>query len=571
MIPSAPSRSHPAATLRHPLTYVMLALWSVALVPPGAEAQGGPAKHNPPEKRPDDQGSYIARLDVVAVKLLVRLPKHEDSGSKSQMAASDLVVFENDQERRVLDLQVLSELSKEAPQNSAPGPAATVAYSPVRFAFYVDVPFASHRALQSTYIALERWLDDIAALGTIELIVANPRPVERLSATRDARAVRKVMRDLRNESSARSEVERVRSGVLRGGVPDSRRQVLRYLAAEESRFLRERAIHLAQWAAQDVHRGEVRILFLISGAFDADPADFYLARLAPDPDDLSDRARLAADLAELRQTRLYGSLARDLGALGWAVFPIVSSEVGFSSIGSAAENGHSRWLAFARGASPSLNMSPFMFTDPLGAWQEMARVTGGTVLSSARLVADSLRNLGGLAVLTYERTGEPVGRAFSVEVRSRVTGKRLPASLWRAEGTPEELAALRGIQQLATNDSIGELKLNARMLDSQPAADGSRTITVAGSISAPSGTFGEIGTRRPTLRLTVVPEAVGGQPKAQHRIVESFGVGSTGATFTAMIHVVAKVERVALVAEDLASGMWGGALVQLLEPPPGKP
>ena len=170
--------------------------------------------------------------------------------------AGDLTVIEDGQPRPVSALAPLSR--------------------PWRIVIYVDRMLTGSRTLRAAAGSLAERARELAALGTVEVIVAEPQPRVVLPATRDAQAIDEALSKLWLSGEGRDDVR-----VLRQRFRDERGEEGEDLAdrAEgaveaEARLVRRQQDALAEWlVAQE--GGGPRALLLVSDGFDADPEKFY--------------------------------------------------------------------------------------------------------------------------------------------------------------------------------------------------------------------------------------------------------------------------------------------------------
>lgn len=523
-------------------------------------------------------------LEITAVTVPVRV-ELDGGATAPPLRADEVVVREGGEARRVVSLVRLASAAASAAPPAAPREVVPATLPEparaARIAVYVDVPMSNSQSLGAAMRRLAGQADELVAAGEVEVVVADPAPATVLAPTRDARRLRDALRELSGRGAVASVVERIRRSVLSGEAGVTRhRDLLRARAAEEVRVVAERRLRLALWAASTPSFGRPRFLFLVSGVYDSDPSDFYLDRLegggsgggsggAIVRQSVTDSMLLETDLKALRQGRSESDLGSDLAALGWMTFPVAYSDLGFDTFGGADEAGHSRFLAMARGAtSPLGGPSAFLFADPLAGWSTVAAPTGGEVLASDKALRDAVRDLGGLYLLTYERSG-PAGAAVrTLELESRRPGARLHSLAKVGEATPEGVAALATGALLAGSEPERDLPL----VIGPPrwVADGevpSLLLEIRVDVSdLRAATGAELGRE---LRLTLaLPTTTGSVDVRQQRLAAP--PGAPRWHFSLRVRVAPSAERIALRLEDLATGLRGGAVVAV-PPRPGSP
>ena len=555
-----------------------------AVAAPAAVPQASPPATSSPEP---PAATIHDVVEITAVTVAVRVEPRRGHGPV-RLAPADVTVREDGERRRVVSLVRLADqadpgapepsaaAASAAATEAAPGPEETPpdAAAPTRIAIYVDVPMASAVTLRSSLARLRVLAGELTRLGEVEIAVADPDPVVELEPTRDAAQVRRVLHRLASRGNALSGIERIRLPVLRGEEDVGRhRDLLLARAREEARFVRSRQTRLGVWAASTPSLGRPRILFLVSGAYDEDPRDFYLDRLEAGSrsgsaggtlvrEPVSQRTLLETDLRNLVHGSDDESLGSDLATLGWMVFPVATADLGLESFGSAEEPGDSRWLAMARGASErSSGAPPFLFTHPLSGWTALAGPSGGEVLGTDRQVTRAVRALGDVFLLTYERTGPPTGVTHRLEVEIPGSGLEVHAPRVVSEGTPESVAGLAAARLLSGGEPAADLPVVLGVA-SEVRIDDRRELHLAVAVDVKAlaplmgPTFGS------AVRLTVaVPTPDGGV-----RVLQRLAAAPPGSAlwrFDLTVDAPPDAERLALAVEELATGMRGGAVLGL--------
>jgi hypothetical protein len=549
---------------------------------------GQPPAADAPAPEPQGPATTIHEvLQITAVTVPVRF-ETKKGHDPVVVAPEDVTVREDGEIRNVVSLVRLAdqaaatEPATDAAETAAagaaaaePGPEETAesAPAPTRIAIYVDVPMTTAAALRSSLQRLRMLAEHLTRLGEVEITVADPDPVVALEPTRDTREVRRVLHELSYRGGGLSGIERIRLPVLRGEEDVGRhRDLLLARAREEVRFVGSRQMRLGVWAASTPSLGRPRILFLVSGGFDEDPRDFYLDRLentsAPGSrgsnlrESVSQRTLLETDLRELARGPEDEALGSDLAALGWLVFPVVEADIGWNSFNGADEPGLSHWLAMARGATQlSTAGPPLPFSHPLAGWSGVAAPSGGEVLGTDRQVERSVRALGDVYLLTYERSGPPTGATHRLSVEIRGSDALVHAPRQVSEGTPESVAGLAAVRLLQGGVPESDLPVKLGQL-SDVRVDGRREVHLAAAVDVGSllpvvgPSFG--GSVRLTLAVTA--------PKGAVRVLQRLASAPHGSPlwrFDLTVQPPPGASRVALTVEDLGSGLRGGAVLEL--------
>ncbi|HEV7516332.1 MAG TPA: VWA domain-containing protein [Thermoanaerobaculia bacterium] len=512
-------------------------------------------------------------------------------------AAADLTVLENGEPRRVLAFEPLGQ-------------------TPWRFVVYVDRVLASSRTLRSALGALTAHSAELAALGTVEVVLAEPEPLILLPATRDPYAieetlgrlaytglgldgVRSVRRHLRDEAAAGAGGAAATAAASGGEAPVG---VAEEAAAEEVRLVRRQVDNLAAWlatadAANAAHvansandADRPRALFYVADGWDRDPREFYrpLRKAAA-----ASGVGAADPLAPFTLETDTPALARTVAALGWTALPIAVGDAPLPDL---------RHPRLGRPAQPSprvgvtlperdrdrelekqiaeKNREAPLLLHPLEPLQEMAEASGGEVLESPLALPDAIARLRGRFLLRYESTPVTDGRARTVVVRVAAPDLTLHTRQLAGAGTPAEVAALHARRLLEGEEGRGDLPVSAalRIADGGPTGRQAQVEVRLNPAALPAGSVppGAL------LRLTTAaPEEPLGARVAERPLGAGDATGATGEeawTYRVTVPLPEGADRLAVVVDLPANGQWGGELAAVVTgdeaaeaatPPPG--
>jgi VWFA-related protein len=457
------------------------------------------------------------------------------------LRAGDLTVVDGDQTRPVTDLAPLTK--------------------PWRIVIYVDRVLTGSRTLRTAAGSLAERAAILAALGPVEVVVAEPVPRVVLSATQDVRALDEALSKLWLAGDGRDDVrilrQRFRDQKKTEGSPgDSWSEAI----DEEERLVRRQQDALSEWLlAQE--GGGPRALLLVSDGFDVDPEKFY----HPDSTPPADTATSApASDGALEKTGL--ETARTAAALGWTVFPLPMGDSSLPDLRRVKPNptpqvplGGKIILGRKKPEEAPKDQPPP--TPELQAPQQplnwLAQATGGEVILGPGSLAAALTHLRSRFWLRYQAIRETDGRPHAVEVKTSRSDLSLKTRRWDVEGVPEAIAASRAGRILdGTEDGIG-LEISARIQPAQPADAGREMLDLRlESPELPPG----------PLRVTVAGTA--GRGATHHILSAADVVGTEPNVYRLPISVPQGSDAVGVVVEPVAGGAWGGQVVNLGGPPP---
>lgn len=196
--------------------------------------------------------------------------------------------------------------------------------------------------------------------------------------------------------------------------------------------------------------------------------------------------------------------------------------------------------------------------DPLAPGLSLCKATTGTMIRHSSSLVTALGELGQRVRLTFQVSGEPDGELHSLEVRSKRKYEPV-ATAWIRSGVPQEVAAARVRRMLGDEDIEGDLVVQATL---KPLGDG--RFRLEGSVRG-----GEENLESTRMTIGVgTPEELAA---LEHRTVKPFQQEEEGQngvsewSFVTDLAPPAGPYTVAVLVEDMISGLWGTAAVDLPE------
>lgn len=543
-----------------------------------ATGVGAPPARPQPAEPP--AGSFGERIEVTAVSVPIRA--RAEKGGAVALSAAEVEVLEDDQPVTVLSIDRVGGTNSRTPPATAaagaPAPTGPTAGAPPvrawRIVVYVDLQLAGITSVRQAAWDLGGQAERLAALGEVEVVLADDAPKLVFGPSRDADAIKKALRKNAADNFGQRRLVRLRqefftrsNGALglanrRGssGNAGSEVNLVRAFGYEEARLLEMRRQMLESYFAERSIPDWPQAAFLVTGGYDLEPQEFYLPVAEGSGGDSGEIQRLRGDFQRFSQARSNEGLARQLAALGWTLFPILPYDQDLAFSASAANDGSSRWRAMgggsAAGAAPLT-----LIRHPEEPWRELAETTGGELVADLRKLDAAVEGLEARLLLTYQVGRRRDGTLHRLEVRSRRPGVVITAPAWLTSGTAEAVAAARAKALLAGEKSAGDLPVTATVTTLP--ADGKGQ--VAGRVEA-KVEFAPLGAARPalaatTLRFTIaVPRPDGTVMVIHERATDADLRERAGWIFEAQLVAPKGTERVGVVVEELATGAWGGAV-----------
>ena len=546
---------------RGTLTAIMLGkMLAVSLLFAGTVVAQEPVHSEPPV--------YVTAIDLIAEV------RDQDGKLSRDLKAEDFTVLEDDVERKVIGLEYLDAPPPDESGMSLPYMGAKPEWQIV---VYFDSLFSSTINLRHVSNALAAQAEELAEKGTVEIVVGDMKTELALPATRDVEAIRRGLKDagLRGakdfltvnrrrfamdlddktstpaKSTSRPNTEAALPPVVQ---PNFRLDQVRPYVMQEIEMAQRFRRNLLEWMAR-YPRQRPRLLLLVSGGFEYDPVAYYFGFSQGSKD--AQRAR--EEFSQYNLGAPISAMAKTLAASAWTTISVDSpSGAGEAWIDDGGRSGIGR----VRNLTVDHPGQGSAFTsrssrDPLLA---LADATGGSVVQRAQL-DEMISDLGGRVKITYQVSRPPDGKTHKVAVRANRPGLTVRTMKWSSEATPDDIAAVRAAQILRDGNTLGELPTTLKV-EWTPGTTGVRSgnIVVDSSL-APIASV--LASRRSSYRVTILARQAGQQPMLLHRIVNDYDPSKGKFRYTAPITAPASKLELAIVVEELTTGVWGGARTQV--------
>lgn len=525
-----------------------------------------------------DEPASRAHLDVTAVSVLVAA-RDASGQAVADLDAGYLRVMEDGRPVPVLGLEPIVNLGAHAPEirredeDSPSRPPEQDESKALRVTIYVDRDFSGTADISPSLDHLADRADWLASLGEVDIVVADRELATVLESSRDVETIRSVLHDLAAKPAGQHAIERIRARFLRENGPmrdqgASRKPAGEGLLAsarlaiyEEDHVVRRYLGQMSKWALvePDVHPG---VLFVVGAGFDEDPRDFYqptIQRRAPDEAAAADVEYRSMGIS---RALWVNELGRELAAAGWMVVPVSGRTASMSGASfSAEQSGRGRLNEFMsdEGNAVGTTSPSWLLVDPIGSQRHLADPSGGEVVLGEKGLDNLVAESGGWYRLTYQVDRAPDGALHELEVTSTLDDTEIRATAVVVSGTSEGRSEVRLRHLLDGSISTGELPVELAVAEPQAREEmktaAEITITVGFDPIAPLFVVG--GTR--ILRFSVAVPGRDGEPSFYHRTGTAVG-SMAGMEFVVPIQWSVAPRALAVVVEDLGSGVWGGAV-----------
>lgn len=536
-----------------------------------------------PDVPPADVPTFGERLEITAVTVAVRAT--ENRKPVTELRAEDFELREDGVACPVVAVERVPPASgRVAATGSAAATAATAAPAapapappsrPWRVLIYVDLQLAGVTSVRLAAWELGGRAEELAALGEVEIWVADDDARRVLAPSQDAEQIRKTLRKTVADNFGQRRMLRLREKFLqdsnqsvglanrRGnfGETGSELGMIRAFAMEEAKTLELRRSLLERVLTDRSVPDWPQAALVVTGGYDLAPGEFYLPKAAPDSGADDDAQRLASDFERWSQAAPADRAARQMAALGWTVVSILPYDQAASFRDSAQFDGSAAWSRMRGGSSAGGISSAFLLLHPEDPWKLVGEATGGEVVTDLRQIDDALARLADHWLVTYQVSRRKDGSLRRLELQPRRAGLALEAPDWVAAGAPEAVAATRAKALLAGGEDRGELPVAAEVAadaaDERGQSRGRIRATVEfAPLEAVRATLAST-----TLRFTIAVPRPDGTVLVIHERAEHADVARRpGWRFEAQVVAPKGTPRVAVVVEELATGAWGGAL-----------
>jgi VWFA-related protein len=536
-----------------PNLVVVLSILALLLALPGA----GLSYAQAPEGRFSER-AFVTAIDVVA--------EVRDAAGKTpdNLTPSDFRLLENGTERKIIAVEYLHPSrppDRAAPPTPAPPPGA-LSRPEWQVVVWFDAMTMSRTTLNEAGRELARRAADLLAFGPVTVVYADLKPELIAESARDPNALAaatasvlkrppgdRIAKIRRQFLTSTDDVTDSPPGIAilpKMGAPDF---LVPSFIAEEERLLGIARRNLLLWLER-MPRKSPRMLLYVGDGFDLDPGEFYIQTIEASGDAIVDVDRLRSEV-RAQTSQANDELAKRLAIGGWTALAIGGVPSAFT--GDVTRGSGRRFSEHQRAAAP-----PFVFLNPAEPLIALAEETGGERIGRAAALPGALGALARRVRITYQVAREPDPTRRRIEIVPLRAGLRVRAPEWVTSTTTEGVAEARAIDLLSGAPPAGELNVAASLL--APPASEAPSVKARVDFDALAGVAGQVGATK--LRMTLAVEIPGEPPVTVHQLIDVDDLEAIpGLEWTAPIDLPKSFASVAVVVEELTTGMWGGARV----------
>jgi VWFA-related protein len=529
---------------------------------------------------------YVTAIDVIA-------DVRDASGKLPEgLTPADFILTENGVEREIIGVDYLraERLAAMQPgaaaQTDGSAPAARRPVRPWQTVLYFETDLSNARSRRQAAEELIKQADKLVQIGTVDVILADPRPAPVLQNSRDAEAVRKALKNvianagganqialhrmqfmkmtqtatdleaLKTNAPPRYTVDAQGRPVKIEPPPDPSNMSARITAVDlkivrpyieqEVQLVNRFRKNLIGWMS-NYGRYAPRTLFIVTDGYDLDPLEYYSANL-----NKGDQMELQSYVSQAALKDASGKMARALASAGWATVSIQGSTIMDGWIDDASTAGAGRVQKFSL-STPQTGARAVLIR-PIDPLMEVAVETGGDVVVNSGKIAQAIDKIDDRLRITYQVSRKPDGKALPIELKARNKNLKVRAARWAAAATPDEMSEQRALGQLHEPGFTGDLSLDTTVEWSANTERKQGMLRVAAKV--PGFTRGDF---RFTLAVLVPPS----QAFVTNRHLEGYQLSDGEFRLRTPLDLPAGTSVVVISIEEMSTGMWGSSRIKV--------
>jgi hypothetical protein len=493
------------------------------------------------------------------------------------LTPADVRILENGRPAEVLDVEPVRAAAAarapaapppERPASGLDGPKGTLQY------LYIDTATINRRSMKLITDVVGGHLDAILAVGPLEIVLADAAPAVYLASTSDAAAVRRALDDLAANVAGKQRLldlrkdalEEIRNAELssKSVAASNTRAHVRAATEHEIALLRISFDRLEAWAAArpDARPG---ILYYANDGFDMDPIETYRNALGSRDEGLRNEVLQLATEYGGEVSKLLARVEGTLAGKGLTTVPLVLGGTTAEFASSASNMG----LRGGAAMRQVIDSAPIFFytrpTEPLGL---VAGATGGEVVSTSTRFGAVLDRIGSAWVVTFRVGAVPDGRPHPLVVQAARNGVVLRTTRYLLTGSPRAASLERAIRVLEGSEKPSDVPVIATLARSGSGSGAPRSgmLRIAVNFAAVRDVLGGDDASIP-LRVSLAVDLGDGEPFTSAEEVDWRREGGDSWRWQVPLNWPAEARRVAVLVEEVSTGLAGAAIVEIPGPP----
>lgn len=548
---------------------------------------------------PGSGQQFGGEIDVTVVRINV-VALNAKGEPITDIKASELKVLEDGQPVEVLSLDPSLMAAIAGGTDSAEtheGGAPTIRATPWDIVIYASSELSGRFQLPELLRRVAGEAARLTELGPVSVVMADPDPWLVVENVRRPDRLADSLETIASQTFGQSKIELIRQRLVkefRPGVgfdieydisqesPRMRAARARAAVRQELHLIRTNLERMVGWleSRPPTRRG---LLVWVTGGFDIDPAEFYIP-LVSQVDPFFGRSMRMEYTNRGLQQYVKQIIAVALGH-GWTVMPVLSTQPTSFLYGSDV-TGAGRVDHFTGVESTSIDSqeSSFQTDSPGYPLAMVAEATGGEMVRRFEVLDTAITRVRSAYYLSYQVERPADGRIHLLQIQCSRPGAELHFARAVASGTLKSVATARGQRLLQTAaggvepgredataaqalEAAGTMPVSLTLSNVREADRGVRIARL--EVTADLGEMAELlaASGKGTMRVSVIVQVESRAPFAHHQEMPLVRTGSGNLwRFTTDLKWPDSAEQLAVVTEELSTGIWGAATIPLPEP-----
>ncbi|HSY50718.1 MAG TPA: VWA domain-containing protein [Thermoanaerobaculia bacterium] len=516
---------------------------------------------------------FTERIDVSAIEVPV-VVRDAKGNVPAGLTPADFILLEDGKPQQIIGVAypVMPVASAPSATNVAPSATSVPESSAEKrwqVVIYIQQSLSSSHGLSEALKSMVPHAGELTALGDVQIVGdEGGRPHVIASATHDPEVLRRTLLDLVQKirgqdqinllrkqylAEARLPIDQTPLGSSTNSIKVTPAIALHGLATAriEALIVRDRQDAMMTWTARYQEPGRRHALLFVTGGYDLEPIDFYGSS-----DNSTD-----TDLRTLSSSSLQTEIAQAMAAGGWTVIGFAPGWMDNASSPTfdVTNPGRDRMRDFLSNPAGSIPTLAGLDIHPLDPLRRLAEETGGSVQTDGRKLAIDIDQLANRLVITYQLRRPRDGRAHNIEVKSLRPGVTARAQRVVVSGTPETLSLARATLLAGDEGEHGELTVRCTVRPLGASKGNEINSQLDAEVSLAPIDAVRAGITAGTLRFSVSVRTKDAPPVTISRRMEPLDL-SKQANWRIDFQVRHNPgATIGLVAEELATGAWGGS------------
>jgi VWFA-related protein len=499
-----------------------------------------------------DPNTFGEKIDVSAVELMIDV-RDKQGKIPDDLKPEDFIVLEDGKPQRVIGLERLT-LAPAATTSVAGGPRVPPTRPTWQTLVYFDHGLSSRYSIIDAAKKLSEMADQLAALGTVEVVEVRPRISVTLEPTRDPAAIRAAMAKVLQHPLTLNEIDMVRQQNVtavnttaggRAAASDFAASSARFASKQELYVLRRHREQLVGFLGRYDDRSP-KVLFFVNDGFDLSPISFYAAQMR----ESLGTSGLLGEHGDFSESKDYDAFLQDIAGRHWTIFPLATGYMG-KAMGDITSAG---------------SFQGFQLNEMLSASEVLrraAQLTGGEVLLSPKKIEAAVTDLSQRYRLTYQFDHPADNKLHKVEVKAVRAGLNVAAPQRTRFASAKDLAEARARSLLLAPYERGELSVRCAVNAFKSEGRGKQSTNL--TVVADATSLGEFRSRLNDTQLrysvAVSSSDPGDLPFVTQQVEKGIDFAARkGFVFEIPLRFKPNANKVAVVVEEMTSGAWGSCV-----------